>query len=142
MLGATECWVLPHRLFFQDSGGRRVKEGEGLIPFPVTVMGRDWGKQQELYLLPLCLVRLCFRSCRPPAAGPAGRLSGQACRACCVWGYESAPGCSYSGNIRNKGSFGKRVGLVAKMKVSLVHLIHDSYCHRGESPHGPIPAFQ
>lgn len=73
LLGPTECWVLLHRLL-QDSGGRRMKEGEGLFPFPMTAVGWDWGKQQELYLLALCLVCLWFRSCWALAAEQAGRL--------------------------------------------------------------------
>ena len=51
-----------------------MKEGEQLFPFPATAMGRDWGKQQELYLLALCLVCLCFQSCWALAAEQAGRL--------------------------------------------------------------------
>lgn len=41
----------------------------------------------------------------------SGQAEGQDCHACCVGGCESAPGCSYSGNVRNKGSFMKGVDL-------------------------------
>lgn len=50
----------------------------------------------------------------PGAGSRAGRQPEcRACHACCVCGYESAPGCSYAGSVRNKGTFGKGADLEA-----------------------------